>query len=160
MKHFLTLLLFLSGLAVWVPVSGDTQTGVNALGRGEYEKALAAFRPGAEQGNPADQNFLAYTYVRLENYEEAYAWYHLSAACGSIDAEIELEILSKKISVETAAAARVATTAPPSCTKRSTIALPIPREPPVTIAVLPVSRPISEYPITSESSAYLSIVGG
>ena len=106
MKHFLTLLLSVTGLLLCLPVAGDTQTGVNALGRGQYEKALEAFRPGAEQGNPSDQNFLAYTYFKLEDYEEAYAWYHLSAACGSLDAEIELEVLTRKISDETAEAGR------------------------------------------------------
>lgn len=98
--------LFLGGLLLGLATSADTETGVNALGRGHYDKALEAFRPGAEQGNPSDQNFLAYTYFLLEDYEEAYAWYHLSAACGSIDAEIELEVLTRKISDETVQAGR------------------------------------------------------
>ena len=99
-------LLFIS-LLVSVHVGADTQSGVNALGRGNYLAALEAFRPGAEQGNPGDQNFLAYTYLLLEDYEEAYAWYHSSAACGSIDAEIELVVLARKISPETADAGRL-----------------------------------------------------
>ena len=106
MKHCMTLVLSCVGLLLSLPSSGDTQSGVNALGRGQYEKALVAFRPGAEQGDPSDQNFLAHTYTLLENYEEAYAWYHLSAACGSIDAQIELAVLTRKISDKTVAAGR------------------------------------------------------
>ena len=106
MKHGLTLVPLLIGLIVCVPGAADTESGVNALGRGQYQKALAAFLPGAEQGNPGDQNFLAHTYVLLENYEQAYAWYHLSAACGSVDAQIELAVSSRKITDETAEAGR------------------------------------------------------
>ena len=106
MKNFLVLIGSLTGLMLGFAVLADTETGVNALGRGQYDKALEAFRPGAEQGNPSDQNFLAHTYVLLEDYEEAYAWYHLSAACGSVDAEIELEVLTRKISNETIRAGR------------------------------------------------------
>ena len=106
MKHYLTFVPVLTVLVVCTPGSADTEAGINALGRGQYEQALEAFRPGAEQGDPSDQNLLAHTYTLLENYEEAYAWYHLSAACGSLDAEIELAVLSQKITEETAQAGR------------------------------------------------------
>ena len=76
----------------------DNNDGVNALGRGNYEQALIEFRPGAELGDVSAQNFLAYTYLMLEDYVQAYAWYHMSAECGSLDADIDREILSRKMS--------------------------------------------------------------
>ena len=106
MKLYLAFIGSLTGVMLSFTAPADTETGVNALGRGQYDKALEAFRPGAEQGNPSDQNFLAHTYVLLEDYEEAYAWYHLSAACGSVDAEIELEVLTRKVTDETIRAGR------------------------------------------------------
>jgi TPR repeat protein len=85
----------------------DNSDGVNALGRGNYEQALIEFRPGAEDGDVSSRNFLAYTYVMLEDYEKAYAWYHLSAECGSIDADIDREVLSRKMSPTQIEKARV-----------------------------------------------------
>jgi len=106
MKRYLSIILIGMGLSGSPATYGDTETGVDALGRGQYDQALDAFLPGAKQGDLADQIFLGHTYTLLENYEEAYAWYHLSAGCGSIDAEIELAVLSRKLSEETIEAGR------------------------------------------------------
>ena len=106
MNRYLSMILMCMGLLGSPATLGDTQSGVDALGRGQYDQALDAFLPGAKQGDLADQIFLGHTYTLLENYEEAYAWYHLSASCGAIDAEIELAVLSRKLNDETIEAGR------------------------------------------------------
>ena len=80
-------------------VPAEMQAGINALGRGQYEAAIEEFRPHAEQGDPIAQNFLAHTYKLMQKYSESYGWYQLSAKCTqSIDAEVELQILKRKMS--------------------------------------------------------------
>lgn len=96
MKRLL-LILLLGGLASWHARAADTDAGINALGRGNYPKALEIFMPDAEKGDWAAQSFVAYTYERLENFEESYAWYYAAAECGSLDAEIELAVLTRKM---------------------------------------------------------------
>jgi TPR repeat protein len=80
------------------PVLADIQAGVNALGRGNYPKALEIFQPLAESGDWNAQGFLAHTYKLMENHREAYAWYYSTAKCGSKDAQIELYLLEPKLS--------------------------------------------------------------
>ena len=92
--------IFLLALLIATPVLADIQAGVNALGRGNYPKALAIFQPIAEGGDWNAQGFLAHTYRLMENNLEAYAWYYATAKCGSIDAGIELDMLSPKLSSE------------------------------------------------------------
>ena len=70
---------------------------MNALGRGNYPKALAIFQPLAEGGDWNAQGFLAHTYRLMENNREAYAWYYASAKCGSQDARIELSMLEPRL---------------------------------------------------------------
>lgn len=79
------------------PVLADIQAGVNALGRGNYPKALEIFEPLAESGDWNAQGFLAHTYRLMENNAEAYAWYYATARCGSKDAQIELYLLEPKL---------------------------------------------------------------
>jgi hypothetical protein len=93
----LVLLFLLAGANVPACPCGSLEAGIAALGRGEYERALAIFTPLAEIGNQSAQSFLAHTYTLLEDYEHAYAWYFASAACGSTDAEVDLAILSEKV---------------------------------------------------------------
>ncbi|NIM72238.1 MAG: hypothetical protein GTO67_11080 [Gammaproteobacteria bacterium] len=95
----LAILAMLAGGAV----QADVQQGVNALGRGNYEKAREIFEPLAMTGDWNAQGFLAHTYRMMENNVEAYAWYHAMAKCGSVDARIELGILEPKLSGETIA---------------------------------------------------------
>ena len=83
------------------PVVADVQEGVNALGRGNYPKALEIFHPLAEGGDWNAQGFLAHTYRLMENNREAYAWYYATAKCGSQDARIELSMLEPKLSKAT-----------------------------------------------------------
>ena len=104
MRKLLLLLVFILMSSV---CAADINDGVNALGRGKYELALVEFRPGAEEGDVSAQNFLAYTYTMLEDYEEAYAWYYLSAECGSIDADIDREVLSHKMTTDQIEKARL-----------------------------------------------------
>ena len=79
------------------PALADIQEGVNALGRGNYPKALEIFEPLAESGDWNAQGFLAHTYRLMENNREAYAWYYATAKCGSKDAQIELDLLEPKL---------------------------------------------------------------
>jgi hypothetical protein len=85
------------------PAQSDIQEGVNALGRGNYPKALEIFEPLAMTGDWNAQGFLAHTYRLMENNVEAYAWYHAMAKCGSVDARIELSMLEPKLTNETIA---------------------------------------------------------
>ena len=93
MKRFI--LIF--ALLLSMPASADIQEGVNALGRGNYPKALAIFQPLAESGDWNAQGFLAHTYKLMEDYREAYAWYYATAKCGSKDAQIELSMIEDKV---------------------------------------------------------------
>jgi len=97
MKFLKSLMPLIFCLAVSTAFASN-EAGVEALGRGNYELALSEFRPAAELGNVSAQNFLAYTYLMLEDYQRAYAWYHMSAECGSLDADIDRAILARKMS--------------------------------------------------------------
>ena len=81
--------------------SSDIQEGVNALGRGNYPRALEIFQPLAEGGDWNAQGFLAHTYRMMEKNVEAYAWYYATAKCGSQDARIELSLFERKLSPKT-----------------------------------------------------------
>ncbi len=94
--------ILIIALLVATSVLADVQDGVNALGRGNYPKALEIFQPLAEGGDWNAQGFLAHTYKLMENNREAYAWYHATARCGSKDALIELYALEAKLSEKTA----------------------------------------------------------
>lgn len=90
-----------AALLISVEIAGASsaiQEGVNALGRGDYPRALEIFQPLAESGDWNAQGFLAHTYRMMENGVEAYAWYYATAKCGSPDARIELSLLEPKLS--------------------------------------------------------------
>jgi hypothetical protein len=76
MKRIVLIVALLAPL----PAAADIQEGVNALGRGNYPKALAIFQPLAEGGDWNAQGFLAHTYRLMENNREAYAWYYAHRA--------------------------------------------------------------------------------
>jgi len=97
MTRFVLILALLAAMAA----HADIQQGVNALGRGNYPRALEIFQPLAEAGDWNAQGFLAHTYKLMEENREAYAWYHATAKCGSIDARIELAMLEPKLSPKT-----------------------------------------------------------
>ena len=88
-------------LLVVMPAHADIQEGVNALGRGNYPRALEIFQPLAEAGDWNAQGFLAHTYKLMEDHSEAYAWYYATAKCGSKDARIELYMLEPKLTAKT-----------------------------------------------------------
>jgi len=90
-------IILIFALLASMPASADIQEGVNALGRGNYPKALAIFQPLAEAGDWNAQGFLAHTYKLMEDYREAYAWYYATAKCGSKDAQIELSMIEDKV---------------------------------------------------------------
>lgn len=94
-------IIFIFAMLVAAPALADIQAGVDALGRGNYPKALEIFEPLAESGDWNAQGFLAHTYRLMENNREAYAWYYATAKCGSKDAQIELELLEQKLSQDT-----------------------------------------------------------
>ena len=94
-------IVLIVALLVASPVRADIQEGVNALGRGNYPRALEIFQPLAESGDWNAQGFLAHTYKLMENNREAYAWYHATAKCGSKDAFIELSMLEAKLTSDT-----------------------------------------------------------
>jgi hypothetical protein len=93
----MTRILLIVAMLVAMPVRADIQDGVNALGRGDYPKALRIFHPMAESGDWNAQGFLAHTYKLMEEYREAYAWYYAMAKCGSKDAQIDLYTLESKL---------------------------------------------------------------
>ncbi len=101
MIRFAIPVAFILALLLATPVIADIQEGVNALGRGNYPKALQIFQPLAEGGDWNAQGFLAHTYKMMENHREAYAWYYATAKCGSKDASIELSMLEPKVSNKT-----------------------------------------------------------
>ena len=97
----MTRIILIIALLMATPVIADIQQGVNALGRGNYARALEIFQPLAEAGDWNAQGFLAHTYKLMENNREAYAWYHATAKCGSKDAGIELYMLESKLNAKT-----------------------------------------------------------
>lgn len=101
-----TIIVLLASMQVaWA--ASVMQEGVNALGRGNYPKALAIFQPLAEGGDWNAQGFLAHTYRLMENNREAYAWYYATAKCGSPDAKIELSMLEPKLAASVVAQGKV-----------------------------------------------------
>ena len=79
----------------------EIQEGVNAMGRGNYPRALEIFQPLAETGDWNAQGFLAHTHLLMKNEREAYAWFHATAKCGSKDAQIEIVMLEPRLSPST-----------------------------------------------------------
>ena len=86
--------------------NGDLQDGINAMGRGNYPRAVEILEPMALDGDWNAQGFLAHTYLLMEQNREAYAWFYATARCGSADAKIELEMLTPKLTDETVQAGK------------------------------------------------------
>ena len=99
-------LLAFATLTATAPARADLQDGINAMGRGNYPRAVEIFEPMALDGDWNAQGFLAHTYLLMEENREAYAWFYATARCGSKDAEIELLMLTPKLSVETVEAGK------------------------------------------------------
>jgi TPR repeat protein len=75
---------------------GDFQAGMDAYGGGDYNTALAKWRPLADAGDPAAQTNLGFLYYEgkgvAQNYEEALKWYRKAALTGYPDAAFNLGV--------------------------------------------------------------------
>ena len=67
----------------------DYEAGLAAYDAGDYEAALAEWRPLAEQGNAAAQNNLGAKYDKgegvLQDYATAHMWFNLAGSNGDAD---------------------------------------------------------------------------
>jgi TPR repeat protein len=72
----------------------DLQAGTEAARRGDYETALAQWRPLAESGDAAAQFNVAMMYARgdgvREDFAEAARWFRLASEQGQVDAQARL----------------------------------------------------------------------
>ena len=95
MIKFLLHIPLLVGLLL-VPALGwaDFEAGVDAIVRGDYDTALAEFRPLAEQGDAKAQFHLGLMYANGEgvpqDYQEAVKWYRRAAEQGRPSAQYNL----------------------------------------------------------------------
>ncbi len=73
-------------LGVTLPEETDFEVGVEAWGRGDYDRAVQEFRPLAEQGHASAQFNLGVMYDKghetPQDYQEAVRWYQLAAEQG------------------------------------------------------------------------------
>ncbi len=73
-------------LGVTLPEGTDFEVGVEAWGRGDYDRAVQEFRPLAEQGHAPAQFNLGVMYDKghgtPQDYQEAVRWYQLAAEQG------------------------------------------------------------------------------
>ena len=85
------------GLMLAAPAWADFQAGVDAHNRGDYETALAEFRPLAEQGHALAQSNLGFMYNKgqgvPQDYQEAVKWYRLAAEQGDASAQGSLGLM-------------------------------------------------------------------
>ena len=95
MTKFLLHIPLLIGLLL-VPALGwaDFRAGLDAYDRGDYETALAEFRPLAEQGYASAQYNLGVMYDNglgvPQDYREAAKWYRFAAEQGKVKAQSNL----------------------------------------------------------------------
>ncbi len=101
MTKFLLYIPLLVGLLL-VPALGwaDFEAGVDAIVRGDYDTALAEFRPVAEQGDAKAQFHLGLMYANGEgvpqDYQEAVKWYRRAAEQGDARAQSNLGLMYDK----------------------------------------------------------------
>lgn len=98
-KNLQVLICGLIGMIVLLtcPVWAGYEDGEEAYVRGDFQSALEAWRPLAEQGNADAQNMLGYMYRFGEgvepNYELARKWYRLAADKGNPTAQNNLGVM-------------------------------------------------------------------
>ena len=101
MTKFLLHIPLLIGLLLATPAWADFQAGYDASQRGDYETALAEFRPLAEQGDASPQYNLGVMYANgagvPQNYVLAYMWANLAASTGSEKAGKNRDILARSM---------------------------------------------------------------
>ncbi len=110
-KILLSLSLVLGfGLILATPAWADFQAGVNAYERGDYETALAEFRPLAEQGDGDAQFNLGAMYFYSQgvpqDYVFAHMWANLAASQGSEDAVEKRDAIATKMTPQQIAEAQ------------------------------------------------------
>ena len=101
MTKFLLHIPLLIGLLLATPAWADFQAGYDAHERGDYETALAEFRPVAEQGDAKAQSNLGLMYANGEgvpqDLEEAHRWMSQAAAQGYPESLKLLKRLKKRM---------------------------------------------------------------
>jgi len=94
--------IFALMLMVMPAQAQDFNEGVKAYNRGDYETALSAFRPLAEQGDASAQYNLGVMYENgkgvAQDYREAVSWYRLAAADGNTKASENRDIVASHLS--------------------------------------------------------------
>lgn len=89
--------IFALVLMVMPAQAQDFNEGVRAYNRGDYETALSAFRPLAEQGHASAQYNLGVMYRNgkgvAQDYREAVRWYRLAAEQGDASAQYNLGVM-------------------------------------------------------------------
>jgi len=75
----------------------DYQAGLDAYVRGDYDTALAEFRPLAEQGNALAQSHLGLLYEIgagvTQDSQEAVRWFRLAAEQGDVNAQYHMGVM-------------------------------------------------------------------
>ena len=75
----------------------DLETGIQAYGKGRFEKAYPILRHHADLGNTEAQMYLCRLYQErgdtLENLDLAYQWCKEAASEGEVDAQFELGVM-------------------------------------------------------------------
>ena len=100
MTKFLLHILLLVGLLLATPAWADFKAGLDAYNRGDYETALAEFRPLEEQGHAKAQlnlgDMYRFGWGVPQDYKEAAKWYRLAAEQGNAGAQHNLGIMYDK----------------------------------------------------------------
>jgi TPR repeat protein len=91
----------LAFLAIACSAHAGMDDGFAAVGRGDFTAAMAEFRPLAEQGNILAQYQVGWAYYNglgvPQDYIEAYAWYSVAAANGSVNAAGRRDALAREL---------------------------------------------------------------
>ena len=95
MKHLiLATLIILSCSITW---AADFDKGLAAYGAGDYDTALAEWKPLAEQGYVDAQHNLGVIYAQvIGDAKEAVKWYTLAAEQGNAEAQYNLGLMYAK----------------------------------------------------------------
>jgi len=95
---------------VTLPAETDFEVGVEAWGRGDYDRAVQEFRSLAEQGHAQAQVNLGIIYSQgrgvLKDPVQAYRWYTLAASQGDDLAEKFKDHLEKSMTLDQLAKAQ------------------------------------------------------
>ncbi len=90
--------LTVAALVAAPALAADLEPAIRALGRGNLAQAESILMPLAQSGDVPAQALLGHTYAAQERYLDSYAWLHVAAQCGSVDARIDRTMISRKMS--------------------------------------------------------------